>query len=184
MLHRYLILGLLMDGPMSGYDIKKRVNTALGIITNASYGTLYPTLHKLLAEDAVQVQVISQTGRPSKKVYRVTNRGRQEFLDWLKRPASTDKVGREFLLRLYLAQSLSDEEVRGLLSARRDELERLEQTFRADMGEVTRPQERWVVDYALAMVRAEVEWLQQMERHIGQVPNDDNLPENVKQMTA
>lgn len=31
---------------MSGYDIKKQVNAALGMITNASYGTLYPTLHK------------------------------------------------------------------------------------------------------------------------------------------
>lgn len=184
MLHRYLILGLLMDGPMSGYDIRKQVSEALGLVVNASYGTLYPTLHTLLGEEAVHMQVITQTGRPSKKVYRITDQGRQEFLDWLKRPASPDQVRREFLLKLYLAQSAAAAEVRKLLSARRDELERTRQTLQTDQGEITRPQEEWVVDYALAMCNAEVEWLARIETHIHQAAENNNSPESTRQTTA
>ncbi|MBI5670003.1 MAG: hypothetical protein HZC41_18570 [Chloroflexi bacterium] len=46
---------------------------------------------------------------------------------------------------------------------RRDGLERLKQTLQTDKGEVTRPQEKRVVDYALAMCNAEAEWLTQLE---------------------
>lgn len=168
MLHRYLVLGLLMDGPMSGYDIKKQVNSALGIITNASYGTLYPTLHKLLAEDAVHMQEVPQTGRPSKKVYRITDQGQQELLSWLRRPAAADQVRREFLLKLYLARNLDVKDVLSLVMSRREELEGTRRELQLGQADAANPQERWVVDYALAMCNAEVEWLKQVETHIVQ----------------
>jgi DNA-binding PadR family transcriptional regulator len=56
MSHRYLILGLLAEQPITGYDIRKHVQAMLRAVTNASYGTLYPTLHKLLAEGVVQIE--------------------------------------------------------------------------------------------------------------------------------
>src|SRR5215510_6189840 len=121
MSHRYLILGLLMESPMSGYDIKKRVHSALGAATQASYGTLYPMLHKLLAEDAVEVQEIEQQGRPSKKIYRITERGKREVQMWLKQPAAADQIRREFLLKLYLARHLPPHEMLELVMARREE---------------------------------------------------------------
>ncbi len=167
MLHRYLILGLLMDSPMSGYDIRKQVNAALGMVTNASYGTLYPTLHKLLAQGAVGVQEISQIGRPAKKVYQITERGRQEVLDWLKQPAD-DQLQREFLLKLYLARNLSANDVLALVSARRAKLEFERQALQADKSGAGSPQAGWVADYALAMCDAEVEWLRRVETHITQ----------------
>src|SRR5690606_17582992 len=104
MSHRYLILGLLAERPMSGYDIKKHTNSALGTATNASYGTLYPMLHKLLEEGAVEMQEISQQGRPAKKLYRITDQGRAELQAWLKQPAAADQIRREFLLKFYLAR--------------------------------------------------------------------------------
>jgi DNA-binding PadR family transcriptional regulator len=93
-----------MESPMSGYDIKKQVNAVLSAATNASYGTLYPTLHKLLKEGAVEMQEVEQRGRPSKKVYRITDQGRRELREWLKQPAAADQIRREFLLKLYLCR--------------------------------------------------------------------------------
>src|SRR5262249_49949781 len=114
MSHRYLILGLLMESPMSGYDIKKRVRLALGAATQASYGTLYPTLHKLLAEGAVEMQEVPQQGRPAKKVYRITENGRREVQVWLKKPPAADQIRREFLLKLYLASHLPAQDMRAM----------------------------------------------------------------------
>src|SRR4051812_5852217 len=43
------ILGLLQEAPMHGYELRKELATKLGTIRAAiSYGTLYPTLKRLL----------------------------------------------------------------------------------------------------------------------------------------
>lgn len=167
MSHRFLVLGLLSERPMTGYDIKKHVNGSLSAVTNASYGTLYPTLHKLLTEGAVAVQEVPQKGRPSKKVYRITERGQRELEKWLIEPASADQVRREFLLKLYLAKDLSTHHVLNLIACRREEITRTLQTLRAEKDGVSNPYQAWVLDYSLALCEAEIDWLRQLEHRIG-----------------
>jgi len=152
---------------MTGYDIKKRIQSALSAATNASYGTLYPTLHKLLSEHAVEVQEVMQMSRPSKKVYHITERGRQELIDWLRQPAAADQVKREFLLKLYLAKGLPDDTLRSLLAKRRDETEAQLKTLKAEMKSASDRYQEWVIDYALAIAKAEIEWITQLETQLG-----------------
>lgn len=166
MSHRYLVLGLLAERPMTGYDIKKHVTGTLTAVTNASYGTLYPTLHKLLEEGAVVMKEIPQKGRPSKKVYRITEHGRRELEGWLKQPAAADQVRREFLLKLYLAKDLPAQHLLNLITNRRDELEATLQTLRSEKDGVSNPYQAWVVDYSLSLCEAEIDWLQQLEDEI------------------
>ena len=42
------VLGLLHEGPMHGYELRKRLNLMLGWGRVLSYGSLYPTLKKML----------------------------------------------------------------------------------------------------------------------------------------
>ncbi|MEX6429884.1 MAG: PadR family transcriptional regulator [Ferrimicrobium sp.] len=42
-----LLLGLLADERMHGYELKRRIDTAFGAITTMSWGSLYPALAKL-----------------------------------------------------------------------------------------------------------------------------------------
>ncbi|GAB4520159.1 MAG: hypothetical protein OHK0046_30000 [Anaerolineae bacterium] len=154
---------------MTGYDIKKQVTVSLSAITNASYGTLYPTLHKLLEDGAVDVDEIPQRGRPSKKVYRITQAGRDELASWLRQPAAADQVKREFLLKLYLAKDLSPTFLQALISERRDELERLRHALVEEQADIERPQQAWVMNYALKLCKAEMDWLEQIEAEIGVV---------------
>jgi PadR family transcriptional regulator AphA len=163
MSYKYLILGLLMERPMSGYDIKKEVKRTLGAITSASYGTLYPTLHKLLAEGCVEMQEIPQRSRPSKKLYSLTPQGQDELTTWLRQPAIGDQIRREFLLKLYLAKTLGEQELRTIVTNRRLETELLLHSLQQDMQNAKNPQQQWVVDYALAMCEAEMNWLKQFE---------------------
>jgi len=152
---------------MTGYDIKKHVKATLSAVTNASYGTLYPTLHKLLREGAVEVREIPQRGRPSKKVYSIASSGRTELESWLKEPAAEDQVKREFLLKLYLSENLPDEHVRALISSRRGEIERRLQTLREKKDSLKSTKQALVVDYALSICLAEKDWLQQLEDKLG-----------------
>jgi PadR family transcriptional regulator, regulatory protein AphA len=169
MAHRYLILGLLAERPMTGYDIKKHVKVVLKAVTNASYGTLYPALHKLLEEGAVEVQEVPQKGRPAKKVYRITERGQQELENWLRQPAAADQIRREFLLKLYLARGMGRQDLLMLLATRRYETEMLFKSLRKEREGVSDPRQVWVVDYALSLCKAEMEWIRQLETQFGVV---------------
>ena len=166
MSHRYLILGLLAERPMTGYDIKKHVKTVLGAVTNASYGTLYPALHKLQQEGAVEVEEVPQKGRPAKKVYRITERGRSDLQGWLRQPATTDQIRREFLLKVYLAKSMEKQDLLLLLASRRCEAEALLKALRAEKQDVHDTHQGWVVDYALSLCKAEVDWLKRLEAQV------------------
>ncbi len=153
---------------MSGYDIKKHVQSTMVAVGSASYGTLYPTLHKLLADQAVEVEEIPQQGRPARKEYRITGRGREELLGWLQQPPVDDRVQREFLLKLYLGRHLTGDEMLGLIMARRGQMEAGVRSLQADHSAADDPRQVWLIEYALAMYQAELEWLAQIEHQIRQ----------------
>lgn len=163
MSYKYLVLGLLAERPMSGYDIKKHVKTVLGSITSASYGTLYPTLHKLLANGDVEMQVVPQQGRPSKKVYFLTDQGRDDLRKWLHQPAAADQVKREFLLKLYLARHVDEPDLKAMVAGRRTEAEMLLRTYEADKRNAKTAEQVWIADFSLCLCQAEIDWLQRFE---------------------
>lgn len=152
---------------MSGYDIKKHVQAVLGTVAHASYGTLYPTLHRLLAEGAVEMQEFPQKGRPVKKLYNITTKGRTELHEWLKRPPAADQIRREFLLKLYLASHLTPQDVIVLLASRRGETEAAVDALRTEHASTSDPKRAWVINYELTLCEAEIDWLNQMESQIG-----------------
>ena len=166
MSYRHLILGLLTEQPMSGYDIKKRVQAALGAVTNASYGTLYPALHKLLEEGAVEVREVPQKTRPMKKVYQITGTGHQEILDWLAQPLDEGQTQREFLIKVYLAAKLAPEQLNALVTAQRMQKEATCRALRADQAAADDLSQVWMIDYALSLCQAEIDWLEQIEHQI------------------
>jgi PadR family transcriptional regulator, regulatory protein AphA len=155
-----------MERSMSGYDIKKHVQNALGAVTNASYGTLYPTLHKLLAEGSVEMQEVPQKGRPSKKLYYITNKGREELQAWLRQPPAADQIRREFLLKLYLASHMTAQELLMILATRRGETEAALKNLHAKRDSANDPKRAWVINYELSLCKAEIDWLDQIETQI------------------
>ncbi|MBN2471450.1 MAG: PadR family transcriptional regulator [Anaerolineae bacterium] len=158
---------------MTGYEIKKRVGSALKSVTSASYGTLYPTLHRLLDEGAVQMKEYPQAHRPLRKVYAITARGEQELADWMALPAGGDQVRREFYLKLFMAHDLASQQLCAMLMQRREataaQLAELQDSRAAQNG-MPRNQ-AWVCEYVIEMCHAELDWL---DRLIAQIEPGEN----------
>ena len=72
---KYMILELLRDRPMHGYEVMRALEETSGGAYTASPGSVYPTLQSL--EDGGYVSSEEKDGR---KVYTITDEGR-EFLD-------------------------------------------------------------------------------------------------------
>jgi DNA-binding PadR family transcriptional regulator len=85
----FAILGLLHEGPMHGYELRKQLATKLGAIRAAiGYGTLYPTLRRLQAArliteagetPATDDAVPPLTSRRGRVVYKITAEGKERF---------------------------------------------------------------------------------------------------------
>ena len=62
----FAVLGLLRESPMHGYELRKRLNTSLGVFRAFSYGTLYPCLKTLVAQGWLieESAVDSESTRP------------------------------------------------------------------------------------------------------------------------
>ena len=74
-----LILGVLNRGRMHGYEISRRINDgALGAV-QVKEGQLYPILHRLENEGAIEAEWLPQEGKPARKVYRLTEQGKRDL---------------------------------------------------------------------------------------------------------
>jgi DNA-binding PadR family transcriptional regulator len=82
------ILGLLHEAPMHGYELRKRLHELLGGFRAFSYGSLYPTLRRLLRagwivedlpEEASEARPTRAWGRRARRVYKLTAEGKERF---------------------------------------------------------------------------------------------------------
>lgn len=105
----YIILGLLSHEPMSGYDMKKRINVSISRFWDVGFGQLYPTLKRLEANGMIVGAGEHNSGRPDRRVYSITGRGRLVLRRWLAEPASKEYVRYEILLKLFFG-SLAGQE--------------------------------------------------------------------------
>jgi DNA-binding PadR family transcriptional regulator len=97
---------MLSIKPMSGYDIKKLIETSISNFWTESYGQIYPILKTLVAEKLVTRTTEKQTGKPDRHVYALTDAGRDVLRDWLAL-APTPQVDRnELLLKLFFGEEI------------------------------------------------------------------------------
>ncbi|MDQ2909605.1 MAG: PadR family transcriptional regulator [Actinomycetota bacterium] len=125
-----VILGLLAQRPLSGYDIKAIVDRSTRFFWAASYGQIYPELRRLEREGLIVGEDSPTGGRP-RRVYRLTTAGREALVEWLLGPTVTIELRDESLLRLFFADVLPKEQALMLLEGRRRGHEQYMETLRA-----------------------------------------------------
>ncbi len=107
---RSLCLAILYMGDATGYEIRKLSTEAeFSFFVDASFGSIYPALNKLEADKMVTCRLEPQVGKPARKIYSITEVGRQEFRDSLNIPPQKDLFKSEFLL-LAMNANLVDRE--------------------------------------------------------------------------
>lgn len=155
---RTLCLGILTTQEASGYEIKKDIEDGLfSNFIDASYGSIYPALTQLAGEGLVTVRAESQTGKPDKKVYAITDAGRLALAKSISVLPAKDKYKSEFLFQMLL-QELVAPEVR--LAAMERQLQHLQEDLQqiADCRCDEQPHRGagFVADYGAAVLTAAV----------------------------
>ena len=96
-----VILGLLAHEDLTGYDIKKKIDTGISFFWKGSFGSIYPALSDMEKNGLVKRKKTNNTGAREKIVYQLTKKGKTSVSDWLKEETVSNELKYETLLKLY-----------------------------------------------------------------------------------
>lgn len=155
-------LGMLDAGPASGYDLKKEFESSFAHFFAAGFGSIYPALSALAGEGLVSFREVPQEGRPDRKVYAITEAGRQKLLESLGDPNPSHKVRSEFLATMCFAHLMTREQIETVIENRRAEIHRYLELFdeleQGDCSDWT-PGHRFVLGFGKAMIKTKLEYI-------------------------
>jgi len=97
----HAILTALLEEDLTGYELAKQFDVSLGFFWTASHQQIYQTLKRLYAEELVTAREVSQTGKPDKRVYSLTDSGRRSLDAWVLSETKKRKVTDELFAKLY-----------------------------------------------------------------------------------
>ncbi len=116
-----VILGLLSHEELTGYEIKKRMDTALKYFWGASYGSIYPTLAGLVERGLANKREAGENKR-NKIIYTITEEGRCYLKEWLRQPIEKDELRYETLLKLFFGNEEGPEQALRHIGAFREKI--------------------------------------------------------------
>ena len=158
-----LCLGLLSIGEACGYDLKKQFESIFKHFFPAGYGSIYPALADLAQNGLVSCREFPQEGKPDRKIYRITDKGRQYFRNALRTTTPQHKMRSEFLAMLYFADLIEPERLSVLLDERLAELraaivdiDEIEKAWDAD----TAVGARFVAGFGASVARAAADYIE------------------------
>ena len=96
----HTILTVLSERPSSGYDISKRFEESVSCYWKASQQQIYRELGKMEKQGWVDFDLIPQTGKPDKKIYAITEAGRQELERWYPEPTEPAPIREDLLVKV------------------------------------------------------------------------------------
>ena len=104
---KYAILGLVNRKSMLGYDISKEFGEELINFWSAKHSQIYPELKKLVEEGLLEYKIEITGDVLEKKVYTITEKGKEDFLVWLQKDEKLEPTPKDqFRLRSYYSQSM------------------------------------------------------------------------------
>lgn len=95
---RYLALGLLMKSPSHGYQLDQTLEEDFGMIWKAGQTKLYVTLSDLEEQGLLSSVMEPQENHPDRKVYHLTEKGKETFLNWVEKPVPSLRAARVELI--------------------------------------------------------------------------------------
>ncbi|TYP68078.1 virulence activator alpha [Paenibacillus methanolicus] len=172
----YAILGLLMEGKLSGYDIKKTMDSSVGLFYRASYGSLYPALKRMAERGWLSVEELASS--KNKKLYAMLPEGEAAFKAWLAEPLQMSRS--ELLIKIFFYDYLDEEtrqsnlaEYQQKLAVERGRLAAVEGIVSKELAALPNPRDYYyrvsVLSYGIDYFEMEQQWIRSikegMNRH-------------------
>jgi DNA-binding PadR family transcriptional regulator len=163
-----VVLAMLAKEPSQGYQLRARMNDALGPLGEAlNAGQVYVTLGRLEKTGLVAVEEMPESTGPAdrdRKVYVLTAAGQQRVAEWLAEVSWPKPDLAEFHLKLIAAAAAGLADPIGIVDAQRRELlRRLRDAQRAEMAVPDGSDAALLLEGIVLRLQADLRWLEACE---------------------
>jgi DNA-binding PadR family transcriptional regulator len=164
---RQAFLALLSKRPAHGYELKQALENTFGPgWPRINFGQIYTTLSRLERDGLVQSQDVPQEGRPDKRVYALTPKGRRDLEDWVAASTVGPRLKDEFFMKIVLARLSGIADHNTLIERqRREYLQALKDLdgLTVDRSPDADPAAALLVEGAILHLQADLKWLDACE---------------------
>mgnify|MGYP001225354313 CR=1 FL=1 len=101
----HALLGLLSYGPATGYDLRSAFDLPAYLFWQVTLPQVYRTLRRMEREGWLRSTIEPQEGKPSRRVYQLTEAGRQELTRWLAETPEIPETRHPLLVKLFFGSS-------------------------------------------------------------------------------
>lgn len=158
------ILGLLMEGNLYGYEIKKKIVERLGDYVDIKFGSIYYAIKKAVDNGLVKrVGTEKEGGNPERYIYQILPAGRKYFKKLLKQYFDHNMIHFDIDIVLMFFKSLSDEQKEMFIEDRKDLIK--EKQVELKQKAESEPKESstyHLYNYLENHLKAEVNWLKSL----------------------
>lgn len=122
---RYVLLGLLQEEELSGYEMKRAIDIRMSFFWQESFGQIYPELNKMLEEGLIEQSKAeaAEKAKREKIKYKITPKGEAEFKNWMEAENEKDTIRSEFLLKMFLSTNRNKEEMKNHITRFKEQSE-------------------------------------------------------------
>ncbi len=107
----YGLLSLLSTNPMTGYDLTMKINR----FWQSAHSAIYPLLSELEEKGCVEQELVKQSDKPDKKIYSLTQKGKDQLREWFVSEAGQPVIRDEMSLKLCCMQVMEEALVKDFL---------------------------------------------------------------------
>ncbi|MEU3936891.1 PadR family transcriptional regulator [Streptomyces sp. NPDC029044] len=166
---RLPLLALLARGPAHGYELKQDLEQLLGsAYPQPNVGQIYVTLGRLEKSGLIEGEDVAQSSRPNKKVYHLTDAGREALRAWFEEPEDEPRVRDEFFMKLALApQTGLAEQLTLINQQRRQYLNTMRQLSKLAAAEDRDNRiAHLLIEGAMLHLQADLDWLERCQEEL------------------
>jgi DNA-binding PadR family transcriptional regulator len=115
---RDAVLAALLEGEYSGYDLAKSFDASVANFWMATPQQLYRELDRLAEQGLIQARVVHQERRPNKRVYSLTDAGRDAIREFTSRAPKPCVIRDELAVKVLAADAGNAQAVREFILER------------------------------------------------------------------
>jgi DNA-binding PadR family transcriptional regulator len=116
---KYAVLAALLEGEASGYELSKAFDVSFANFWPATPQQLYRELERLAQDGLIEARVVQQERRPNKRMFTLTEAGRDDLRAYAAEPPRRPTAVRdELLIKLQAMDGTDPDTTRALIEER------------------------------------------------------------------
>ncbi len=115
---RDAVLAALLEGESSGYDLAKDFDASVANFWMATPQQLYRELERLAEQGLIQARVVHQERRPNKRMFSLTDAGREAIREFTGRAPKPPVIRDELMVKVQVADAGNTQAVRDFIAER------------------------------------------------------------------